>query len=151
MTLVSDEWEINRRENARGLAKDCGGQVQFADRIHRQPNQVNHIIGANPIKNIGKRLARHIEKCFGKPEGWLDRNHLKTEPQLKLVVDGPDQLEPGLSDRISRDDVRELFSMLDSGEALGLMRDFLDDLDVDERIEVAKMALDGLPKGLSPS
>lgn len=72
MTLISDQVEINRRNNARELARECGGQRAFADRINRQANQVNHIIGKTPRKNIGKELARHIETCFDKPSGWLD-------------------------------------------------------------------------------
>lgn len=151
MTLISDEAEINRRENARTLSKNCGGQVQFADRIQRQPNQINHIIGPNPSKNIGKRLARHIEKCFGKPEGWLDRNHLSTGTQRNLVQEAATEYPTDIGDRLSRDDVRVLFSTLDSEDAIALMKEFIDDLDVDDRVEVAKIALAGLPKGLSPS
>lgn len=75
MDLQSDETEINRRDNARELARRCGSKAAFADRIGRTPGQIGHIIGKTPTKNIGKALARDIEAAFGTGKYWLDRNH----------------------------------------------------------------------------
>lgn len=35
-------------------------------------NQLNHIIGPNPIRNLGEQLARKIEANVGLPLGSLD-------------------------------------------------------------------------------
>ncbi|MGO3058835.1 MAG: LexA family protein [Halomonas sp.] len=64
-----------RLENARGLAEQAGGNTNFANKIDREPTQISRFMGANPTKNIGNRLARHIETCFGKPKGWLDYDY----------------------------------------------------------------------------
>ena len=66
-----------RRENARALMDDeCGGVLaEFARRIKRSDTQANHLIGPNPFKNIGGKLARHIESSFKKSTGWLDARH----------------------------------------------------------------------------
>lgn len=61
--------------NARTIAAQVGGQSSFARRMSSSRQQVNHIIGANPIKPIGDRLARKIERTFGYPVGWLDQSH----------------------------------------------------------------------------
>lgn len=64
-----------RLENARALADQVGGTGNFASRIDREPTQASRFMGRNATKNIGDRLARHIEECFGKPRGWLDTDH----------------------------------------------------------------------------
>ncbi|KAA0020748.1 LexA family transcriptional repressor [Salinicola corii] len=64
-----------RLENARTLADQVGGTGSFASRIDREPTQASRFMGRNPTKNIGDRLARHIEECFDKPKGWLDTDH----------------------------------------------------------------------------
>lgn len=64
-----------RLENARTLAEQVGGTGSFASRIDREPTQASRFMGRNPTKNIGDRLARHIEECFEKPKGWLDTDH----------------------------------------------------------------------------
>ncbi|WP_438455401.1 LexA family protein [Vreelandella venusta] len=64
-----------RLENTRQLAKEAGGTTPFAVKVDREPTQMSRVMGSNPTKNIGSRLARHIESCFGKPNGWLDTDH----------------------------------------------------------------------------
>ncbi|MBN0668966.1 helix-turn-helix transcriptional regulator, partial [Pseudomonas aeruginosa] len=66
-----------RRTNALSLAEKEGGTGAFASRIDREPTQVSRLIGSNPTKNIGNKLARHIEECFDLPRGWLDVLHGK--------------------------------------------------------------------------
>lgn len=64
-----------RLENARRLAEEAGGTTPFSHKVDREPTQMSRVMGANPSKNIGSRLARHIENCFRKPNGWLDYDH----------------------------------------------------------------------------
>ncbi|WP_301585068.1 LexA family protein [Halomonas alkaliantarctica] len=77
MTFNMDMKEIAqiRLENARKLAQKAGGTTPFAIKVDREPTQMSRVMGANPTKNIGSRLARHIEECFEKPKGWLDYDH----------------------------------------------------------------------------
>ncbi|WP_026469720.1 LexA family protein [Aliivibrio logei] len=64
-----------RRANARDLAKDAGGNSAFAEHIDRSPTQVSRFMGKGATREIGSKLARHIEYCFSKDEGWLDKEH----------------------------------------------------------------------------
>lgn len=61
-----------RRENARWLAQQCGGNARFAEIMELEESRVSHLIGKNPVKNIGTATARKIEVAFEKPTGWLD-------------------------------------------------------------------------------
>jgi len=63
-----------RLENARALAHE--GPAEFARRIDSSTQQVNQFMGPSPTRNIGDKLARRIEAAFGKPEGWLDVEHI---------------------------------------------------------------------------
>lgn len=62
-----------RRRNLRLLAEQVGGITRLAERLGKQQSQITHIIGRNPVKNIGDRLAEQVETLFQKPRGWLDR------------------------------------------------------------------------------
>ncbi|EMQ4277517.1 LexA family protein [Vibrio alginolyticus] len=64
-----------RRENARELASQLGSYAAFADKIDRSSTQVSRFMGKGATTEIGPRMARHIEQCFNKPEGWLDVDH----------------------------------------------------------------------------
>lgn len=64
-----------RRENAKTLVSHCGNMATFASRIDRVQTQISRLIGKNPSRNIGERLARHIERCFCLPKFWLDTDH----------------------------------------------------------------------------
>lgn len=66
-----------RRENARILVEQIGSQAAFSRKIERQPTQVNRFIGSNYTNNIGDSMARHIEKCFNLPSGWLDQDRAR--------------------------------------------------------------------------
>ncbi|WP_217516869.1 LexA family protein [Vibrio metschnikovii] len=67
--------EENRIDNARHLAQIAGGTTAFANKIDRSVTQASRFMGSNPTVAIGPAMARHIEACFGKPDGWLDANH----------------------------------------------------------------------------
>lgn len=71
-----------RRKNLRGIARSVGGVTQLAGRLSRSQSQISHLIGSNPIKNIGDKLASEVEKIFSKPNGWLDREHYQTGEEI---------------------------------------------------------------------
>lgn len=64
-----------RRKNLRKLARLVGGITDLSERLDRSQSQISHLIGNSPIKNIGDRLANHIEGVFNKPRGWLDHEY----------------------------------------------------------------------------
>ena len=90
--------ESIRRTNARALAQTIGGNAAFSDKIDRSTTQVSRFMGKRPTTEIGPKMARHIEKCFNKPEGWLDvdrestngsnpsaPNHSATSKQIPIL------------------------------------------------------------------
>ncbi|TDX30790.1 phage repressor protein C with HTH and peptisase S24 domain [Modicisalibacter xianhensis] len=90
-----------RLENARTLASQVGGTGAFAAKIDREPTQASRFMGKSPSKNIGDRMARHIEACFGKPKGWMDTEHSRNNElvlhETEIVEDegpaGPDEVD----------------------------------------------------------
>lgn len=64
-----------RRENAKALAAEVGSPAEFARKVGMENVQVSHIIGRNPIRNIGNAIAARIEDAFAKERGWLDVRH----------------------------------------------------------------------------
>lgn len=64
-----------RRKNLRAIARSVGGVTQLAERMGKSQSQISHLIGTNPVKNIGDRFAAEVEKIFIKPHGWLDHEH----------------------------------------------------------------------------
>jgi len=64
-----------RLHNMRALAKQIGGITAMANRLDKTQGQISHLIGSNPIKNIGSRIAREVDNAFGLPEGWMDQDH----------------------------------------------------------------------------
>jgi SOS-response transcriptional repressor LexA len=70
-----------RRKNLRRLARLVGGITDLSERLDRSQSQISHLIGNSPIKNIGDRLASHIERVFNKPHGWLDHEHATEEEE----------------------------------------------------------------------
>lgn len=75
-----------RRDNARKLRDSSGGNSFFSSLLDREPTQISRIIGKNPTKKIGDELARHMEKCFSLPPGWLDQEHQTTNVIPKADV-----------------------------------------------------------------
>ena len=72
-----DKIEKNRYDNCLLLKKErCNDKlIVFADKVDRRHNQISSLIGKNPTKVIGKKLARHFEECFSLDIGWLDIDH----------------------------------------------------------------------------
>ncbi len=75
-----------RRSNARKLRDGVGGNSSFATMIDREPTQTSRFMGDGATKNIGDSMARHIEKCFDLPIGWLDQEHQTTNITKKPDV-----------------------------------------------------------------
>lgn len=61
-----------RRRNARSLSEVAGSSAEFARRIEMSDSHVSQLIGENPTKNIGNKIARRMEAAFDKQEGWMD-------------------------------------------------------------------------------
>lgn len=48
----------------------------MAEKLGMSESQLSQLMGKNPSKPVGDRLARKIEGKFGLPTGWLDNeNH----------------------------------------------------------------------------
>lgn len=112
--LMKEISEI-RLENARALANHAGGTGAFASRIDREPTQASRFMGKNPSKNIGDRLARHIEECFGKPRGWLDREHVKADELVFHDMELVEEEGPAGFDEIDLPCFREVEFEMGSG------------------------------------
>jgi phage repressor protein C with HTH and peptisase S24 domain len=62
--------------NARHLASQAGSPAEFGRKTGMSDSQVSQLIGENPTKNIGNKIARRIEEAFDKNAGWLDAVHV---------------------------------------------------------------------------
>lgn len=98
------------RENARSLAESIGGLAKFADRVGMADTQVSQILGKNPVRNIGVKMARRIEEAFQKPLGWIDQRH--EEIEVGILSDAA--IDPLLSTelRILQDKVNKAVACL---------------------------------------
>ncbi|TNC83474.1 MAG: hypothetical protein CSH37_14035 [Thalassolituus sp.] len=63
-----------RLENSRRLSALVGSSSAFAEAIDRESTQVSRFMGRRPTTLIGSSLARHIERSFCLPVGWMDQN-----------------------------------------------------------------------------
>ena len=61
-----------RRLRLRHEAAKIGGAVKLADLSGKSESQISQIIGENPTRNIGKRLARLFEELLGLDKFSLD-------------------------------------------------------------------------------
>ena len=76
--------------NARLLIQqECAGElIRFAERINKSQPQTSAIVGENPTKNIGLKIAREIVAAFGKTPGWLDLPHFQDWQKADLWSPG---------------------------------------------------------------
>lgn len=91
---LSENWDMEqidgkdiasiRRYNLRNLVKKRGGPASFAKQVDMELSQLSQIMGPNPSRNIGSRLARKIEKAVGLIYGDLDA--VEIAPQIKSVT-----------------------------------------------------------------
>lgn len=66
----------HRRQRLHVLLQEVGGQAALAELIKRERNQVwQWTLPEDDARGrgIGPKMARMLERCTGKPEGWLDR------------------------------------------------------------------------------
>lgn len=96
MTTISDI----RRTNVRAMAARLNSHTDFALRVEMSNSQVSQLIGENPVKNIGNKIARRFEAAFSRPEGWLDVarapeefNDIVQEPRISIVPTSMPELE----------------------------------------------------------
>jgi len=91
-----------RRDNARLLAAELGSTAALAKRLEMSDSQLGQLIGINPRRNIGPKIARRIEEVCGRPTGWLDVEHTATTPtslrdfqltEAKSILDRLDDVE----------------------------------------------------------
>jgi SOS-response transcriptional repressor LexA len=75
-----------RRQNLRAMARAAGGVTALAHRLERSQSQISHLIGANPCKYIGDKMAASIEQAFNKPSGWLDQLHDQGRPMPEVLL-----------------------------------------------------------------
>ncbi|GAA0907563.1 hypothetical protein GCM10009552_15660 [Rothia nasimurium] len=66
--------QLEREAGRAGYAR-AGGLAMLAERLNKQPAQVNHFASESRVKNIGPKIAREIDRAFGHPDGWLDQPH----------------------------------------------------------------------------
>ncbi len=64
-----------RRKNLRALVDKADSGAAFAKQADIAPSLLSQILGQNPTRNIGDRLARKIEDRLTLPAGWLDSIH----------------------------------------------------------------------------
>lgn len=132
-----------RRENARNLADQAGGQVEFGRALNMVPSQVSQIIGKTPVKNIGNSIAKRIEQAFNKPDGWLDVQHNdvdRTEvteaPGAKPVTDDDDMAPAMVAIRMVPEHLRagitgfETDQLFEDGGHLHVPRQWLEENDL---------------------
>lgn len=58
-------------------------KAQFAEAIDTSPATLSQLMGDNPNRNIGDKMARKIEASLNLPFGWMDALHYKSsEPNV---------------------------------------------------------------------
>lgn len=75
-----------------------GSQADFAAAIDRQPNVISRSINreSSDFRNVGNKLARHIEDKLGLHENWMDQPHsgAPADESLNQGQDGGSRSEP---------------------------------------------------------
>ncbi|PPC77916.1 hypothetical protein C4K68_07675 [Pokkaliibacter plantistimulans] len=64
-----------RLHNARLLQDSVGGQKGMIEKTGKSQSQISAIMGENPSRNIGNKLAKLLEDTFALPDGWMDHWH----------------------------------------------------------------------------
>ena len=88
-----------RRATARLMATKVGGMAEFARKTGMSNSHISQLLGENPTKNIGDKIARRFEASFDYPVGWLDVAHVP-EDLAKLEGVKPKSVENIASARV---------------------------------------------------
>lgn len=73
-----DIYEI-RQKNLRKIVEQMNSQSELAEKIGVETSYISRVIGKNPSKNIGSRMARNIEHALSLTSGFLDKEELVSE------------------------------------------------------------------------
>lgn len=112
-----------RRQNCHLLIQHAGSMAGFAHQIERSQTQVSRFAGINPTRNVGEKLARHIERCFCLSNFWLDVDRSFFEMSM------PKSSEPSKHEK--------LHAIL-SDIFLAIQDDTIDDVTYNQLLEIAK-------------
>lgn len=85
--------QTRRRENLRKLIDEGGGQAQVALEIGTPKSHLSAILAGR--RGVGDALALKIERHFGKPDGWLDRDEPEVGgllPEVSAIAQDINQL-----------------------------------------------------------
>lgn len=76
-----------RRDNLRRLSQEWGGPTSLAKKLgHSNGSALAQVIGPNPRRMVGERMARDVEKALNLRIGWLDQDHSQT-PVRDVIKD----------------------------------------------------------------
>jgi len=115
-----------RCDNCRILVEHSGSMSAFAQQIERSQTQVSRSIGVHPSRNIGEKLARHIEHSFCLPQFWLDSDH----------TDKPDPVA-GYVNHLNQEKYFELHKIL-ADILLAVKEHRIDEVTYSQLLELAK-------------
>ena len=93
------------------LLQECSGnQAELARRAATNPAYISQILNNTKMpsgkpRSVGERLARKLERAFGKPEGWMDSaadnrvaepraNYGSSDTKIEAIVELGSQLTP---------------------------------------------------------
>jgi DNA-binding transcriptional regulator YdaS (Cro superfamily) len=108
-----------RRENLQRLRKELGSVKALAERLGKEPPQVSqwlnasvHSVSGKP-RTISSESCREVERALGKPEGWMDVEHVAaTLTETTDLV----QLRKVLSEASSEVRLLSVYRLADAGQ-----------------------------------
>ena len=115
-----------RRQNCQLLIKHAGSMAKFAQQIERSQTQVSRFAGIHPTRNVGEKLARHIERCFCVSSFWLDVDRSFFDPSMSNVVEKTVQTKH-----------EQLHAIL-SDILLAVQGDMIDEVSYNQLLEIAR-------------
>lgn len=160
---MSDHIKENRLWNFRQIVKACGGTNAAASILGVRSSYMTQIVGPNPTRTIGDKMALKIEQKFGLPPDALDADVPKhahgNDPFISEIIATLSHVSPadkefvlGMSQWIARRTATERSAPTDTpgkidlvGQALQLNYD-LCDIDSEKKKEDAAATITGKAK-----
>lgn len=89
-----------RLKNAQHLANSVKGVNAFAEKLGKSQPQISCLIGKNPTRKIGSKIAREIEQAFNLEKDWLDHVHDEIWEKTNVITlqSRTDKSEPKFTD-----------------------------------------------------